>query len=97
MKYVMAFSLAAFLAAANAEDLAWPEDFDSKVAARETARSNAKSTASLSPASAVDARLCVLAEKTEMNSFRAEYLRLVESNATAFDSGATVGFLLFLK
>lgn len=97
MRSLTAVLITGFLSAACAEDLPWPEDFESNVEARESERAAAKTAVLLVVDEAVDARARVFAEMKAQTSLWAEYLRLVESNATAFDSAATIGIMLFLR
>lgn len=92
----VSLALAGFAFAAFEENPPFPSDFAEKVAARETARTAAMATATVTIAQALDLRTATYGTLTPQSAFDAVFLRLYPTDGIPYDPAATVGFMLFL-
>jgi len=84
------------LSVAVAAEISWPTDFDSNVAARETARAGGL-TSSYVDLGAVDARQCDGGCYSYASVFCGTFFDLYASAGVAFDPSANVGMKVFYR
>ena len=97
MKNFLMLTLGLAAMAAVAEDLAWPSDYDEKVAARETARMAAKTTVDVTIPAALDLRMDVSKTSVYADAIDAVFLELYPTSGIPYDPEARTGLLLWVR
>ena len=85
-----------FVTLAAAADVAWPSDYDAKVAARETARQQGIATVDIVQG-ALDAREAGFVGQVWQDQFHCSFLERYVTEPMAYDPTAVIGFLLFIR